>query len=523
MEKDPSQYSLLERTSTDGSDACIDSDYELAEFLHDSRKVSLRTKFISSWREPCTKFTSKWREFGPQSGSITRHVSKIVIALLPSYIGRRITGSPSQHTKLYPTSALDGLRGFACYFVFHFHLLFTYSNVCQFGYGFADNKWFHQLPFLRLIYAGPAMVSIFFVISGYVLSHKPLKLARTRSWDKVMRTMSSSVFRRALRLFLPTIIGTLITMLLVRAGIFKYGDQIRQDGETILGNNEEHPPYFGTFWEQFWDWQTSCWAMTDPWNWETYYNLYDPHLWTIPVEFRSSVVLFMTIVGLAKVRATLRLTILSGMIWYCILCDRWEVTLFLCGMFLAELDLVTGLFNQVDEKEAFCAKKSWRNPKRLTTILVFIAGLYLASSPNNGEGETPGYRFLTTLIPRWYSQKYRWWQSIGSILIVWSVNHSKDIQPLFTNTLAQYLGNISYAFYIVHGPILHSLGYAAMKTSWTYTGKETMTKYCLGFLMGFMVILPVVFWAADVFWRLVDTQCVKFARWLETKCSVSVD
>jgi peptidoglycan/LPS O-acetylase OafA/YrhL len=196
-------------------------------------------------------------------------------------------------------------------------------------------------------------------------------------------------------------------------------------------------------------------------------------------------------------------------------------------MFLAGIDLVTGAFNPptIEDNEKLCllsAKRwTWKKLlilKRSFWILVFIMGLYFASSPNIGEGETPGYRYLATLVPKSYSQKYRWWQSIGGILIVLSVKNSKDIQPLFTNAFAQYLGNISYAFYIVHGPTLHSLGYTVMKTAWKYTGKETMTNYYVGFLMGWLVIMPVVFWVADLFWRTVDVPCVRFARWVEGKC-----
>jgi peptidoglycan/LPS O-acetylase OafA/YrhL len=306
-----SQFNASEHSSSEGPDTYFDSDFELAHFLHDSRKVSVRSRL-----------TSAWKRSRVQSCSAVKLLPQAGLAILPSYIKRWILGRPAKTEKLYPTSALDDLRGVACYFVFNFHLLFTYSNMCQFGYGFGDNKWFHRLPFLRLIYAGPAMVAIFFVISGYVLSHKPLKLTRKRSWDQVMlHTVSSSVFRRALRLLLPTIIGTFITMLLVQAGMFKYASKIGKDGDTLQGNNEEHPPYFDTFMKQFWDWQAACWRMTDPWNWGTFYNMYDPHLWTIPVEFRSSIVLFLTIVGLAKLRSLWRLVLLSGLIWYCILSD----------------------------------------------------------------------------------------------------------------------------------------------------------------------------------------------------------
>lgn len=45
------------------------------------------------------------------------------------------------------------------------------------------------------------MVSVFFVISGYVLSVKVLGLAREGRYPEVYKSVASSVFRRGLRLF----------------------------------------------------------------------------------------------------------------------------------------------------------------------------------------------------------------------------------------------------------------------------------------------------------------------------------
>jgi hypothetical protein len=42
---------------------------------------------------------------------------------------------------------------------------------------------------------------------------------------------------------------------------------------------------------------------------------------------------------------------------------------------------------------------------------------------------TVGYRFLPRLLGDIGLDSGMWWQSIGSVMIVWSVNNLNDIQP----------------------------------------------------------------------------------------------
>jgi peptidoglycan/LPS O-acetylase OafA/YrhL len=74
------------------------------------------------------------------------------------------------------------------------------------------------VPILRIIHSGRFMVVIFFVISGYVLSYRGLQLAREGKTEKLLESLSSSVFRRWLRLHLPVTVSTFIAFLLARGG-----------------------------------------------------------------------------------------------------------------------------------------------------------------------------------------------------------------------------------------------------------------------------------------------------------------
>lgn len=447
--------------------------------------------------------------------------SKLAIALTPSFLQHLVGGQPPQETKLHAIAALDGVRGWACLLVFNFHFLFTYTWKVAVGWGFAgENFGILHLPIIHLLVSGHIMVAIFFVLSGYVLSYKPLKLIRSRSWDQVFTTLASSTFRRGIRLYLPSIVGIFLVFLAVRMGVYNYSHMVINKGQTIQGTNEQHPPVMKSLRNQSWDWYLTVVQLVDPWNWDLYYNYYNPHLWTIPVEFRCSIVLFVTILATSRLVSAVRMGLVACLIWFCMRWGRWDVVHFLFGMIMAELDLKNGTWERQPEKTTSSNTSKlpkFRISRRKLWISIFIFGLYLGSSPNTGYKWTPFYMWIAKLTPKTYPEPHRFPQTLGAALIVFSINRSKDIQKLFTNPLSQYLGKISFAFYIVHGPILHSLGYSIMPSIWNVVGKESDFQYCLGFFIGWLICLPVSLWAGDVYWRAVDIPSTKFARWIEDK------
>ncbi|KAL2827433.1 acyltransferase family-domain-containing protein [Aspergillus cavernicola] len=489
-----------------------------SDFLSDPSKISpLLEDFSDHWQD----YLEDW-------------FTKLGIVITPSYLQHLVGGRPPPQTKLHAIAALDGLRGWACLLVFNFHFLFTYTWKVAVGWGFNnDNFHFYQLPIIHVLVSGHIMVAIFFVISGYVLSYKPLKLIRNRSWEETFVVLASSTFRRGLRLYIPSIVGIMLVLVAVRLGAYNYSQKVLFEGHTITGTNEQHPPIMvKSFLKQWCDWYAAVARLMDPFDWALYYNNYNPHLWTIPVEFRSSMVLFLTILATSRVKMMVRVSLVSTLVWFCMRYGRWDVVLFLSGMLMAEADLIQGLWEnrpsaevQEDkEKRAWSShnnlslskyQPSFRLLSRKRWIVLLILGLYLGSTPNTGYKFTPFFMWTWHITPKTYPEPHRFPQTLGAVMIVYSINHSKDIQKLFINPVSQYLGKISYAFYIVHGPILHSLGYSLMPNIWSITGKETNFKYCLGFFITWLICLPVSLWAGDLFWRLVDIPSVSLAKWIE--------
>lgn len=96
----------------------------------------------------------------------------------PSFLGD-ISPTSSRRRTAY----LDGMRGFAAFLVYwgHHELWARDSEaVLENAYGYDSQYYFVCLPGIRIFFSGGHLaVTIFFVLSGYVLSAKPLALIQT--------------------------------------------------------------------------------------------------------------------------------------------------------------------------------------------------------------------------------------------------------------------------------------------------------------------------------------------------------
>ena len=77
---------------------------------------------------------------------------------------------------------------------------------------------------------------------------------------------------------------------------------------------------------------------------------------------------------------------------------------------------------------------------------------------------------------------------------------------------------------MLHTMVLCTLGTWLAPKAMNLTGGWSNGQ--LGFLGGMALVVivtgPVTFWTSDVFSRGVDEKCVRFARWVGTKCFARV-
>ena len=469
---------------------------------------------------------SKYTRWTPPAkyARIWHILSSILRVLLPSFILPAQSHQPTR--ELHPSAWLDGLRGTAALFVvFHHTSRAWFSDRAFAGWGSGGdnlNQYLIQLPILRIIVSGYPQIAIFFVISGYALSYKPMKLLHSGRSSEFLDSLAMSVFRRHTRLFLPAAGVMFCTALMT--WMDWYGK----------GGGSREPPHLPTLGAQILNWAGCVVELAEPFSLRDtvsrYQPPYDTNLWTLPVEFRDSLIVFTTILALAKTRSNVRICVSLGIIGYCLYETYWDIFLFLSGMLLADLRFrrqaqaeVLQDPNQPSSRSRFATWKA-QHPKAVHRfwIVNFIIALWVVGMPEvgRGSGTAPGFQTLTTLIPDKYLAAHKpdlFWIPIAAVYLVFVVDNDTSLQAIFTNFFAQYIGKISFAMYMVHGPILYSLGWHLQLKTVKWTGGQTDLQYGFGIFLALLVVFPTIFWTADVVWRLIDMKSVKFAKWVSEK------
>ena len=426
--------------------------------------------------------------------------------------------------KLRPTAYLDGLRGMAAFLVYvthHIGASHYFGAPINVGWGREGYYSLITFPFLRILFSGSHFaVSIFFVISGFVLSRGPIKMMR--NGKQVGSSLSSAVFRRGIRLWLPVVVTTFMYMTIRHLGIYASYPVLRDNYFVELA----------AYFDELWRFTYMLRIEENP-----YLDLakstfsYNPHTWTIALEYQGSIMLFIVLMAFSTLTSKARMTFIAGLAVYFNLHGSWVSFCFLSGCLLAELDLM-----EVD---------ALRNPSanvKLGLYVMLISGLYLGGMPTvELRSETreylasnPGWTLLSSLIPSAYDDIKPFWLSWGAVLVITSGTYLPIFRSFFELPFLQYLGRISFAFYLVHGPVLQVIGmrmyhitgqtfaesgWLAAYNNWLPLPKAGPFGLEVPFLAANMVTLPITFYLAEVVERLVDEPSVRAARWCYMRVS----
>lgn len=486
-----------------------------------------------------TKLTSieeeKHMAWPPRRGLLSK-TSRLAYNLLPSFLQR----SPSAPAKHGGIAALDGLRGLACLFVFNEHYVICYQER-------DSQHWINRVPFIRLWWYGKGAVYLFFVISGYVLSYKPLKQIRSRSYPEFQHTMASATLRRAFRLYLPCLVMSAIACILTSLGAFDSATEIFNEYVNHIFLKEPPPPREPTLtrqWTLWWINYKFIICATFPFNIdlsEFAYFKYDDHQWSIPVEYRCSIALFMVLIGTSRMKTAWRMLTIFIINRYLYNSGRGHAALFFGGMFIAELDLLrqSYLTPSADHLNSKPLPRYLQPLRRVSDrtykwfwIAIFFLGYFMISSPVESQWDKGNW--LPHHLNGWVGSPDDFILSYGSVLTVWGVANSKELGLVFLHPAVLYLGRISYALYLVHGTVIKSLGYVWLPVTLrlaTATPADvpldkvwwegvTNAQATVAHILGYAVVGSVVFWMSDLFWRYVDIPVVNFARWVEKQLSV---
>ena len=217
--------------------------------------------------------------------------------------------------------------------------------------------------------------------------------------------------------------------------------------------------------------------------------------------------------------------------------DGWYAAAFMAGMLLCDIDLL------VQNNEALLPRLfTWLSSfKELIFFHLFVLGLYLGGAPAFDDDrdaiyKSPGWIWLSYLKPqavfeaKWF---YLFW---GAVFLIASIPRLPFLKSFFETRFCQYLARISYALYLVHGPVMSTLGvrlYAAVGWA-TDDLREHIPQWVdvlplskrgpvgleVAFWAPHLVLLPVTLYLAEMGTKLLDETSVRFAQWCYGKATV---
>ncbi|KAG9959029.1 hypothetical protein KCU61_g7821, partial [Aureobasidium melanogenum] len=372
----------------------------------------------------------------PSKTSTLNTTKQILHFLLPSFLHFTSASSSEPINErlpkpVHPTAWLDGMRGIAALLVYVYHLSYSTHDVDT-AWTYDGKQDFLRLPLIRFFYNGHFMVAIFFVLSGYALSYKPVKQIRNQETQPLLEGLASSVFRRWMRLFLPCFVSTTAIVVLLRLGMYDWTREIADDQARLPFHRERHAGRYETLGKQIWAWTTAFFAFANPFTARD--MPIDPHLWTISIEYGASIVLYATQLGLCRLRTRYRILSLLCLVFMAHQADRWPNILFFGGFVLAELDhRRRALATPSISNSPFSSSKRFDVFWSITYICIFICGLYLGGQPELAVDKAPGWITLHSLIPKHIRDKHRYWVNWAAILLIWSTSNSSLLQKIFTN------------------------------------------------------------------------------------------
>lgn len=432
----------------------------------------------------------------------------------------------------------DGLRGIAALSVLNLHTSFLFlDGRIRDAWGQEDvsGRSIVQWPFIRLLLSGTAPVCIFFIISGYALSYKPLKLAHQGKYAEFGSALSSLIFRRHTRLYIPALVVAFAPMIMSWFGLFGQGD-----GEPWFPTRQA--PLGATFYDHISLWLYHMARFIDPFPGEgqNHSNPYEGHMWTLPPEFSASMFIFTCLAAFSRFRPQYRLALNVLIVVYAHYLARWVMFLFAYGMFLCDLRLRldnarSQAILQPDDKgpsgptallghESPAAPQGRNVGRKIVLTVSLIVSLFLLSYPdynlwNRPHVDVPGFITLETWVPKRYDQYDKFWINIGAVMFVSIVDYVPALQSIFTMIVPQYLGKISYSMYLTHGSVIWSVGRLYKMIGVSLMGGVESPSASVGVTISMVFNYITVFIIGDLTTQHVDKRAVDFGRWFYDRLS----
>lgn len=163
-------------------------------------------------------------------------------------------------------------------------------------------------------------------------------------------------------------------------------------------------------------------------------------------------------------------------------------------------------------------------------ISIYLGGVPSYDTSMEVIRDSPGWYYLAWFKPQAVFDPKWFYLFYAAAILVFTVPRIAWLKRFFETRFCQYLGRVSYMFYLLHGPVLWTIGdriYAAVGWSkqfhaLTIPGWSGLFPIPavgpLGleprFLIPNLFILPLTLWLAEVATTLIDDNSIAFCAWL---------
>lgn len=359
---------------------------------------------------------------------------------------------------------LDGLRGLGCAAVFLTHFVYA------FYYGM-----YHYQPEschlpgdldivigkspLNVFFNGNTAVRLFLLVSGYLLCRSYFL-----SGDKAR--LKRSACRRYLRLMPPVLAVNIIVWLCMRLHLYQNGAAAAVAGsqEWFGGFNSFAPDFVQMLKESLY----GCFLFGT--------NDYNGVLWTLQILFLGAYLVY-ALAALVHPRKS-----------------RWIVYAALAALLL-RTDFITVLLGYMlcDFMHSDFPRLHRLAGQKWLNWCVFAAGMYFACYPSAGYGyEDTIWAVLGNHI------FVNYYHIFGVFCLVFAVLHLEPLQRLFCARWLLYLGRISYSLYLIHFPVIATVG------SWVLLKFYRVFGYNLASLLNLLLTFGITVGLSELLHRYIE-------------------
>jgi peptidoglycan/LPS O-acetylase OafA/YrhL len=358
--------------------------------------------------------------------------------------------------KLQP---LEGLRGIAAFAVVVFHFLGLFYPPLRIPDEHSNKlvQFIAKSP-LNVFYSGSFAVSVFFVLSGFVLSYKFFK-------TKDREIIISTALKRYLRLAIPITFSILIVYICSK--IYPgYAFSAAQDPKILAAL------YEGLI---------RCFLAPS--------TKYNPVIWTMHYELLGSFMVF----GFCLIFGGRRNRIF-GYLFVMIFFWSTYYFSFLTGILLSDLHVSYGNYIK----------------NRYLKVLLLSLALFLGSYPALYDPKIISTTIYSFLSFNSVKNIFIIYQSTGATLLLMVLMNSATLSKLFSFRVFSFMGKISFSVYLLHLIVFEYFSLSLFG----YIQKEFFFPKKVDIGLTFLISLFVIVVASFLTTKYIDQSAVKFANYV---------